>query len=81
MHIYIFPSPDLPQIETSVQGLLTTNGAGFDVIELEKVGRKKGYTCSGQLSALNVSIEHPAEVEGAPAKAVHPALAEVNLLF
>lgn len=38
--------------------LLTNNEANMEVIEVAKVGKKKGYTHSGHLSAKSVSIQH-----------------------
>ena len=51
-------------VETSVRGLLTSGGAGLDVVEPEKKLKKKGYTNSGTLSAANCMIEyHPTFTE------------------
>lgn len=62
------------QIEVTAQRLLDAQGASFEVIEPEKVG-KKGYTSSGQLSAQACSIERPVDV---PAGGIHPTLADVR---
>lgn len=45
-------------LQTSVRAMLTSNGAGIDVIEEDKKAKKKSYVNSGQLFMSNVIIEH-----------------------
>ena len=54
-------------VSTSVRAMLGNNGAGMDVIEVDKKAKNKGYTNSGTISAGNVHVIH------------HPTFSEVSL--
>ncbi len=43
--------------DTSVRAMLTGNGAGMHVVEIDKKAKNKSYVNSGSLMATNVSIE------------------------